>query len=71
MNAVQVVNVEAGVGLQLHAPFGDVTPDQLRQAVQALFDDPQFTQNAIAMGDRLRDAGGAQKVVEILMNFIK
>lgn len=71
MNAVQVVNVGAGVGLQLHAPFGDVTPDELRQALQTVLDNPHYKQNAVAMGDKLREAGGAQKVVEILTIYSK
>lgn len=71
MNAIQVVQVGAGIGLQLQAPYGDVTPEALRNAVQTLLSDSQYTQNAVSIGDKLREAGGAQKAVEVLTNFVK
>lgn len=54
--AAQVVSAGAGI----RVPFSRVTPDQLRDALTAVLDDPSYRRAAMRIRDSFAAAGGAQ-----------
>jgi MGT family glycosyltransferase len=69
MVAMQVNATRVGLGLQLHPPYGDVSADDLRQALDSVLADASYAERAAALGAQMRAAGGAPRVVELLHEF--
>lgn len=59
----------AGIGLQLTPPYGDVSADDLRNAVIQILDDAQYTEKSQLLGQALREAGGAERATALLLQF--
>ena len=69
MVASQVVNTGTGIGLQMQPPYGDVTAEQLRTALETVLANEEYAQHAKQVGDGFRQAGGAPRVVELIQQF--
>ncbi len=69
MVASQVVNTGAGIGLQMQPPFGDVTAEQLRIALETVLANDTYAQHAKQVGDGFRKAGGAPRIIELVQQF--
>ena len=66
LNGKRVAETQTGILLGKQYPYGRVTAQELRQALDALLHTPHYRQNAIQMGQTLRNAGGyLQAVAEI------
>lgn len=66
--AQQVVKHGAGVALGDKPPFGQVTAEQLRSAVeQVMKARAQYHAAAVVLGESLRTAGGYQRAAEVLI----
>jgi len=63
---------ETGTGLLLgdERPYGRVTPQELRQALDEVLDDPQYRRNAERIGKTLREAGGYLRAVREIEAFL-
>jgi MGT family glycosyltransferase len=56
----------AELGLGVHLPPADVTPDALAAAVAAVLDDPGYRERVAALGAAARAAGGAARAADLL-----
>ena len=71
LNGKQVVQVGAGVLLGGHYPYGKVTPQELRDAVERVLGTPAYRKNAQRIGATLRAAGGYKRAVAEIEAFHK
>jgi UDP:flavonoid glycosyltransferase YjiC (YdhE family) len=70
LNAVRVKTVGAGILLGEKAPYGRVTAAELREALDKVLNDDTYRQKANHYGKSLKDAGGYQKAVELIEEFV-
>lgn len=64
LNSKRVADTKAGILLGDKRPYGRVTADELRQALDKVLQNPQYRQNAERYGETLRAAGGYIRAVE-------
>ncbi|MCA9931952.1 MAG: hypothetical protein KC419_25885 [Anaerolineales bacterium] len=69
LNGKRVAQTGAGVLLGDKRPYGQVTPQELRQALDTVLNRPTFRQNAERIGRTLREAGGYLRAVAALEAF--
>jgi MGT family glycosyltransferase len=67
--AMQVIKHKAGVGLQVQPPYGQVSADELRNAVRTVLSTTDYATNAKKLGQTLQDAGGVKRAVEEVIAF--
>lgn len=70
LNGKRVAETETGLLLGDDPPYGRVTPHELREALDAVLDDPQYRRNAERMGKTLCEAGGYLRTVEEIEAFV-
>ncbi|MCB8944959.1 MAG: glycosyl transferase [Ardenticatenaceae bacterium] len=58
LNGKRVAETQTGILLGAQYPYGRVTPQELRQALDAVLHQPHYGQNAARMGQTLQAAGG-------------
>lgn len=63
---------ETGTGLLLgdERPYGRVTPQELRQALDEVLNNPQYRQHAERIGKTLQEAGGYRQAVREIEAFL-
>ncbi|HSH05113.1 MAG TPA: macrolide family glycosyltransferase [Anaerolineae bacterium] len=66
LNGKQVATVGAGRLIGTPRTYGQATPDELRQALTTLSQNPSYHQNAQKIGQTLRDAGGYQRAATLI-----
>jgi hypothetical protein len=64
LNGKRVAETGTGVLLGDRRPYGRVTAEELRQALDEVLSQPQYRQNAERIGKTLKDAGGYLRAVE-------
>lgn len=70
LNGKRVAETETGLLLGDKPPYGRVTPQELRQALDEVLNNPQYRRHADRMGKTLREAGGYLRVVEEIEAFV-
>jgi MGT family glycosyltransferase len=60
----QVAAKGAGIVLADKTPYGRVTADELRAALEQLLDDPSYTQQAQLLSEAAKAAGGVQRAAD-------
>jgi MGT family glycosyltransferase len=70
LNSKRVAETDSGILLGDKRPYGQVTAEELRQALDELLNNPQYKVNAEKYGKTLRDAGGYQRAVEEIEAYI-
>jgi MGT family glycosyltransferase len=70
LNSKRVADTDSGILLGDKRPYGQVTAEELRQALDELLNNPQYKVNAEKYGKTLRDAGGYQRAVEEIEAYI-
>lgn len=63
LNGMRIREVEAGILLGEKQPYGKVSVQELRSALDTILANSQYQKNAEAYGQTLRDAGGYQQAV--------
>jgi MGT family glycosyltransferase len=69
--AAQVVRMGAGVALATKPPFGKVTVEQLRGAVDQVLSNPTYKQAAVKVGESFKAAGGYQRAADEILAFAR
>ena len=69
LNGKRVAQTETGVLLGHKRPYGRVTVQELRQALNTVLNSPLYRQNAQIIGQTLKDAGGYIRAVEEIETF--
>jgi len=69
MVAQRVVAKGAGVALGMVPPLGQVTAQALRSAVDTVLGDARYQENARALGENLRGAGGYTHAAQVIQAF--
>ena len=59
------------VGAGIRADISDVTPERLKKMTDVVYHDESYSRHCRLIGDSLREAGGYQKAVAEIMEFIK
>ena len=70
LNGKRVVQTGAGVLLGNTRPYGRVTAQELRTALNTLLSNSQYQQNAQRIGETLKAAGGYQQAVQEIETFL-
>ncbi len=70
LNGKRVAQTEAGVLLGDKHPYGRVTAQELRQALDLVLGRPQYRQNAIRIGQTLKEAGGYRRAADEIEAFL-
>jgi MGT family glycosyltransferase len=70
LNGKRVAQTESGVLLGDKHPYGQVTAQELRRALDLVLDRPQYRQNAIHIGRTLKDAGGYRRAADEIEAFL-
>lgn len=70
LNGKRVAQTKAGILLGDKRPYGRVTAQELRHALQQLLNTPLYRQNAQRIGKTLVNAGGYLRAVDEIENFI-
>lgn len=71
ITASQIVDEKVGVGIQLKPPYGQTDPKTLRNALNEVLSDASYKQNAGKMGQALIAAGGAERAVNEIIQFVE
>jgi MGT family glycosyltransferase len=69
--AAQVVRNGAGVALATKPPFGKVTVEELRSAVDHVLSKDAYRQAAVRLGESFKAAGGPQRAADEIMAFAR
>ncbi len=64
LNGKRVAETGTGILLGDRRPYGQVTAEELRQALDEVLSQPHYRQNAERIGKTLKDAGGYLRAVE-------
>ncbi len=56
-----------GAGLKLSKP----TPETLRHSAERILSDASFRQHADALGKTLREAGGAERAADLILDMVR
>jgi MGT family glycosyltransferase len=70
LNAKRVAQTQTGILLGDTRPYGRVTAQELRGALEAVLNTPTYRQKAQYYGETLRDAGGYKRAVEEIEAYI-
>ncbi len=70
LNGKRVVETGAGVLIGDKAPYGRVTPDELRSALDSVLTDAKYRENAVRIGETLKAAGGYSRAADEIEAFI-
>lgn len=70
LNGKRVAQTGAGILLGGQYPYGRVTADQLKTALQALLTKPSYRQRAATIGASLKDAGGYLRATDEIEAYI-
>ncbi len=70
LNGKRVAQTQTGILLGDTRPYGRVSPEELRQALDAVLNRPHYRQNAGQVGETLRAAGGYRKAVAAIESFV-
>ncbi|NOK58961.1 MAG: glycosyl transferase [Chloroflexi bacterium AL-W] len=70
LNGNRVVQTGAGLLLGNTRPYGRVTAQELRTALNTLLNNPQYQQNAQRIGTTLKEAGGYRQAVKEIETFL-
>jgi MGT family glycosyltransferase len=70
LNGIRVESVGAGILLGRKAPYGRVTAEELRSALDRLLNEPSFQEKAAYYGETLKAAGGYEQAVREIESFI-
>jgi len=70
LNGKRVVATDTGILLGDKRPYGRVTAEELRQALDEVLHKPQYRQNAERIGKTLKDAGGYLRAVEEIEAYV-
>lgn len=71
INGIRVAQVGAGLLLGEQPPYGQVTPIQLREALDKVLNEPSFKRQARYYGETLKAAGGYTQAVTEIEAFIE
>lgn len=71
LNGKRVAETGSGLLLGKERPYGRVTAQELRQALDAVLNEPQYRRNAERMGKTLAEAGGYRRAVEEIEAFLE
>jgi MGT family glycosyltransferase len=70
LNGKRVADTGTGILLGDKRPYGRVTAEELRQALDKVLPQPQYRQNAQHYGKTLQDAGGYLRAVAEIEAYI-
>ncbi|NDJ52863.1 MAG: glycosyl transferase [Chloroflexi bacterium] len=71
LNAKRVAQEGAGLLLGGRYPYGRVTPQQLRRALEGVLTTATYRQNAERVGQTLKSAGGTQRAADEIESYLK
>ena len=70
LNGKRVAQTETGILLGDKRPYGRVTAQELRHALEQVLKEPRYRQNAARIGQTLIDAGGYRSAVAEIERFL-
>lgn len=70
LNGKRVAQTGSGVMLEEKRPLAPVTPTDLQTALDTVLNAPHYRENAAQIGVTLRNAGGFQRAVNLIENFV-
>jgi UDP:flavonoid glycosyltransferase YjiC (YdhE family) len=70
LNGKRVADTGTGILLGHKQPYGRVTAEELRQALDEILQQPHYHQNAQRIGQTLQDAGGYLRAVAEIEAYI-
>ena len=71
LNAKRVVESGAGLLLGDSRPYGQVTAETLREALDTVLNQPDYRENAARIGKTLQEAGGYRRAVDEIELFLR
>lgn len=70
LNSKRVVDTGVGIMLGDKRPYGRVTAEELRSALDEILNQPRYRQKAEQYGQTLKEAGGYLKAVEEIVSYL-
>lgn len=71
LNGKRVAQTKSGILLGDSRPYGRVTPQELRQALDVVLNEPIYRTNAQKIGETLKAAGGYMQVVDDIDTYFR